>query len=64
MAVETWLFAILLTMPSFGGPITVDFKTTSLESCEKLRKVVERAFFEDYRGKGKMTACWREPTVR
>ena len=52
-----WVFVLFLLLPSFGGPVRVDFQTTTWEACQKLRKIVQQAYFEDHRGEGTLTEC-------
>lgn len=52
-----WIFVLSLTMASFGGPVEVTFQTTSLEACQKLRRVVDKAYIQDNRGVGTLGEC-------
>ena len=35
-----WIFIVTLAMPSFGGPVQVEFTMKDEVSCQKMRKVV------------------------
>ena len=37
-----WVFLLLFTMPSFGGPVSVKFEFTTEDACQRLQKVVVR----------------------
>lgn len=42
MILAPYIFTILLSMPSFGGPVTVTFEATDKESCLKLHKLISK----------------------
>jgi len=44
--ISTWLLLIALTIPSFGGPVTIMVRTHTKEGCEKFRSMTKKQFSE------------------
>lgn len=57
----TWVFILLLTLPSFGGHVEATIVTTSEESCLKLRRVVVSQFGGEENIRGTVSPCRRVP---
>ena len=53
----TWIFLLLFTLPSFGGPVEVRFKFTDLDSCKRLQKTVVRQLAEMSMNKYELVEC-------
>lgn len=60
----SWVFLILLQLPSFGGDVAVAFAHQTEEGCLKMRRVVERQMEEMSMTKRTITACYAVPVGR
>ena len=54
---STWVFVMVLLLPSFGGSVTATIQTTSYESCKKLRRVVVSQFGGEHNINGTVSDC-------
>ena len=57
---SVFVFLLLFTLPSFGGPVEVRFQFTDLDSCKKLQKVVVRQLAEMSMNKYELRECREE----
>ncbi len=59
----TFVLTIMLMLPSFGGPVTINVETATLEGCLKFRSAVVKQFAElliPEKGLGECTRVVRE----
>lgn len=54
----TWVFLLLFTLPSFGGPVTVRFEFTTEDGCRRIQKVVVRELAEAGSNKYQLVECY------
>ena len=58
---NVFVFLLLFTMPSFGGPVKVKFEFQTLDGCQRLQKVVTRELAQNGMDKYELVECHREP---
>ena len=57
-----WTFTLALTLPTFGGPVTVTVTTSDSASCIKLRRVVLEQIGGERNLRGQAGACLETPS--
>lgn len=60
---NVFVFLLLFTMPSFGGPVTVRFEFQTLDGCQRLQKVVTKELATYAMNKHELVECHPEKTV-
>ena len=58
---NVFVFLLLFTMPSFGGPVRVQFEFTTLDGCQRIQKVVTRELAKNGMDNYELVACHGEP---
>ena len=53
----TFVFLLLFTLPTFGGPVTVRFEFQTLDGCQRIEKVVTRKLAENGMNKYELIEC-------
>jgi hypothetical protein len=48
---------MILNLPSFGGTVTAQIETTSLEACEKVRRTIVRELGGEQNINGTVSVC-------
>ena len=56
----SWVFLLLFTLPSFGGPVTVRFEFTSEDGCQRIQKVVLNELDKNGMNKYDLVECHAE----
>jgi hypothetical protein len=54
----TWIFVLLFTLPTFGGPVRVQFEFTSLDGCQRIQKVVLKELAQNAMQKFDLIECY------
>ena len=57
VGMSSWIFLLLFTMPSFGGPVTVTFEFTTQDGCRGLQKVVTKELATYSMNKDELVEC-------
>lgn len=52
-----WVFVLLLNLPSFGGPVSVNVTTATEQGCHALRRAIVQALGGEKNIKGTVEAC-------
>ncbi len=52
-----FVFLLLFTLPSFGGPVKVRFEFQTLDGCQRVQKVVTRQLSENGMNKYELVEC-------
>lgn len=56
MTPAAFAFVVSLVLPTFGGPVDVEFRVATLDGCERLRRVVVRQM-SDWTMRFEATEC-------
>ena len=52
-----WVFILLFTLPTFGGPVRVQFEFASQDGCQRIQKVVLRELAQNAMQKFDLIEC-------
>ena len=52
-----WTFTLALTLPTFGGPVTVTVTADDAASCAKLRRVILKQIGGEQNLRGQASLC-------
>ena len=53
----TWVFVIVLLMPSYGGKVKATIETLDEASCLKIRRVIVQQFGGEHNINGTVSDC-------
>ncbi len=57
---NVFVFLLLFTMPSFGGPVKVRFEFQTEDGCQRIQKVVTRELATYAMNKHELVECHAE----